>query len=278
MLTDDDIAYARKAARERAGLDIGPDKSYLIEHRLAPLARAEGRPSVAALLASMQRAPDPRLIQAVAEALATRDTQFFRDGAPFELFRREMLPVLARDRAAAGRIRIWCAGCSTGQEPYSLAMILQEEAERMGDIAVEILATDFCARAIEKAQGGLYSHFDAQRGLSIRRLVAHFEQSGDCWRLSPAVRQRVTFKRQNLIDERWPEGPFDAIFCRNVTGAMTPAARKQTLARLVEHLADDGWLALGAGETAAGAAENLRALPGGRGVYARIPAEARAAA
>lgn len=267
MMTSDDMKFVAAEANRIAGLAIRPNQACLVEHRLAPLARAEGFENIAALLGSIRRDADPRLAKAAVEALACRESWFFRDRKPFDAFRQDILPVLARARGAERRIRIWCAGAGNGQEAYSIAMILEEDSERLGDIAVEIIATDFCARAIERGRAGAFSQFDVQRGLSVQRLVHHFEQSGKDWRISPDVRRRVSFQQHNLLDASASLGMFDLVLCRNVVSAMTPEARKTALNRIGQHLADDGFLILGEGETAAGAVDMFRSVRDQRGIY-----------
>ena len=267
MMTPDEIAFIASEANRVSGMAIRPTQACLVEHRLGPLARAEGFDTVAAMIASIRREADPRLARAAVEALASRESWFFRDRKPFAHFQNDILPVLARARGAERKIRIWCAGIANGQEAYSLAMILEEEIDRLGDISVEIVATDFCGRAIERAKSGVFSQFDVQRGLSIHRLVHHFEQSGKDWRISPSIRRRIDFQPHNLLDASASLGMFDVILCRNVTASMTREARKTTLYRIGRHLADDGYLILGEGETAARAVDMFRAIRGRRGLY-----------
>lgn len=267
MITPEQISFVAGEAKRISGLAIHPTQACLVEHRLGPLARAEGFETISALISSMQRGADPKMTQQAVEVLSSRESWFFRDRTPFNQFQSDMLPVLARARGRERKIRIWCAGVANGQEAYSLAMILEEEADRLGDIDVEIVATDFCARAIERGKAGAFSQFDVQRGLSIQRLIGHFEQSGKDWRISPDIRRRVSFQHHNLLEASATLGMFDVIFCRNVVSAMTPDARKVSLNRLGRHLAEDGYLVLGEGETAAGAADMFRAIRGRRGIF-----------
>ncbi|MEE2566213.1 CheR family methyltransferase [Hyphobacterium marinum] len=278
MMTPEDMKYVAAEAHRIAGLAIRPNQACLVEHRLAPLARAEGFETISAMLGSIRRDADPRLAKAAVESLACRESWFFRDRKPFDSFRQDILPVLARARGTERKIRIWCAGAGNGQEAYSLAMILEEEAERLGDIAVEIVATDFCARAIDRGRAGAFSQFDVQRGLSIQRLIHHFEQSGKDWRISAGIRRRVDFQQHNLLDASAALGMFDMILCRNVISAMTPDARKTVLTRLGRHLADDGYLILGEGETAAGAVDMFRSVRGKRGLYEKAAGDIAQAA
>ena len=206
MLDKQEILYVAAEAYKRSGLVLSADKGYLLESRLAPLARAEGYPSIEALISAARRDSNDRLLWAITEALATHETFFFRDNTPFDLFKQDILPILSRARGNTGVLRIWCAACSSGQEPYSLAMLL-------GGLRVEIIATDMAPRVLEKAKAGLYSQFEVQRGLAIQRLVTHFDQTGDQWRIKPNIRQMVNFQKQNLLESYASLGKFSAAMC-----------------------------------------------------------------
>lgn len=269
MIKTEDITFVAAEAYKRSGLVLSLDKGYLLESRLAPLARAEGYPSIDALIASARREKSDRLLWAITEALATHETFFFRDNTPFDLFKQEVLPVLARARGNSGTIRIWCAACSSGQEPYSLAMILEEERARLGGLRFEIVATDMAPRVLEKAKAGVYSQFEVQRGLAIQRLVQHFEQSGDQWRIKPNLRAMVNFQKQNLLENFSNMGTFDVIFCRNVLIYFDPDTKKRILGRLAAQTATDGYLVMGAAETVVGLSQDYSPVEGRRGLYGR---------
>lgn len=268
MITKEDITFVSKEAYKRSGLVLSADKGYLLESRLAPLARAEGFPTIEALIAASRRGQDDRLLWAITEALATHETFFFRDNTPFDLFKQDVLPVLARARGASGSIRVWCAACSSGQEPYSLAMLLEEERARLGGMRVEIVATDMAPRVIEKAKAGIYSQFEVQRGLAVQRLVTHFDQNGDQWRIKPNIRQMVTFQKQNLLENFSQLGTFDVIFCRNVLIYFDADTKKKVLSRLSRQTAPDGYLFMGAAETVVGLSSDFGPVEGRRGLYA----------
>ena len=269
MIEKQEILYVAAEAYKRSGLVLSADKGYLLESRLAPLARAEGYASIEALISAARRESSDRLLWAMTEALATHETFFFRDNTPFDLFKQDILPVLARARGNAGVIRIWCAACSSGQEPYSLAMILEEERARLGGLRVEIVATDMAPRVLEKAKAGVYSQFEVQRGLAIQRLVTHFDQNGDQWRIKPNIRQMVTFQKQNLLENFGGLGTFDVIFCRNVLIYFDADSKKKVLTRLSQQTAADGYLVMGAAETVVGLSTDYAPVEGRRGLYAR---------
>ncbi|MBX3481044.1 MAG: protein-glutamate O-methyltransferase CheR [Caulobacter sp.] len=270
-MSPQDVELFAALARARAGLRIDPAKTYLIESRLAPLARREGYPGIAELAAALRSQREEKLIWAVVETLARGESAFFRDRLPFETFRKELLPTLARLRGAEP-IRVWSCACSTGQEAYSLAMIAEAAEGLPPGARVEIYGSDISERALEKAQAGLYTQFEVQRGLPIRQLLTHFEKVEDNWRLTPRIRQRVRWRRVNLISDLAVMGRFDVIFCRNVLSGMDAPYRRRVLESLAALLPSDGLLILGARETAEAITEAFRPVTGRPGLYVKNPA------
>jgi chemotaxis protein methyltransferase CheR len=271
----EDLEFVAGMARGRAGLMLGPERAFFVESRLATLARREGAASVEALVQQLRTAPEETLVRAAVEVLATPETSFFRDRTPFDHLRDEVLPELAA-RRPDGKVRVWAAGCSTGQEPYSLAMMVEEYASRFPNLKLEIVATDLSTRALEKAQAGLYTQFEVQRGLPIRLLIRHFDKAGDNWQASARLRQAVRWGRLNLMNDFAKLGRFDIVFCRNVLSYFDPIPRRNVLGRLAGALADDGCLVLGSGE-AAGLPEAFEPARGGAGLHRRNPAYGKAA-
>jgi chemotaxis protein methyltransferase CheR len=249
--------------RKRSGLVLGQEKAYLVDSRLGPLARKEGFASVEALIDAMMRG-DSRICVAASEALATHETFFFRDKTPFDLFENVIAPALKSARMGRS-LKIWCAAASSGQEPYSLGMLLDE----IPGLNADILATDMSAPVLEKAKAGIYTQFEVQRGLPIQRLVKNFDQVGDSWRIKPQLRQKVRFEQANLLDDFSRFGRMDVIFCRNVLIYFDIQTKAKILDRLASLLADDGFLLLGAAETVVGLTDNLRPISGHRGLYAK---------
>jgi chemotaxis protein methyltransferase CheR len=243
----------------RAGLKVDASKAYLLETRLAPVARREDYRSIGELIEAMRQTRDERLIWAVVEAMCAGESSFFRDGAPFAHFADEVLPRLAA-RPAAGPVRVWSAACGSGQEVYSLAML----AEEVEACPIELFASDLSERALEKAQSGLYTQFEVQRGLPIRQLVHHFEKEGEMWQVAPRLRQLIRWRRINLLADLSRVGPFDVIFCRYVLSAALESVRAA--------LAPDGYLFLGQGESAEGITEALTPVEDRPGLYTRHPA------
>lgn len=248
-MTGAEYAYLVDFLNERSGLALGDDKRYLVEARLGPIARRAGIASLSELVVRLARGDDLGLSTAVVEAMTTNETFFFRDGAPFKQFADVMLPALMAARSDEKRIRIWSTACSTGQEPYSLAMLLEERAAALGGWRVEIMATDLNAEVVERARIGLFSQFEVQRGLQIRRLLANFTQEGANWRINPELRARVQFRTLNLKRDFSSLGRFDVVFCRNVLMYLDARARQDVLGRIAAQTAPGGYLVMGAAET-----------------------------
>jgi chemotaxis protein methyltransferase CheR len=275
-MTPDEVEVIRRVVQARSGMVVDPDKTYRLETQLAPLVRREGFADISELVQAIQDKRDPALMWSVAEALANNETSFFRDRAPFQQFREEILPQLAVSRGDRP-IRLWSAACSTGQEPYSLAMLLDDEASKYPGLEVELFGSDISERCLEKAQSGLYTQFEIQRGLPIRLLVRHFERQDETWGLAPRIRQMVRWRRVNLLADLRGLGEFDVIFCRNVVSSFEPAISRRVLEQLAAALPEDGRLILGIDETLSGLTEAFTPVSGRRGVYAPNPAFSEAA-
>jgi chemotaxis protein methyltransferase CheR len=270
-MSPEDFGWLRKLLKERSGLVLAAEKQYLAESRLLPVARKYGMNTLAELIARLKYACPPALSAEVVDAMTTNETFFFRDKIPFDHLRQTMMPALIAARAREKRIRIWCTACSTGQEPYSLAMTLDEMAERLDGYKVQIVGTDICAAVLEKARAGVYSHFEAQRGLPIQLLVKHFTQVGENWQITPAMRAMVQFRTLNLLQDFSPLGVFDIVFCRNVLIYFDQTTKQDVLRRLARQMPSDGYLVLGAAETVVGLTEMFKPVADKRGLYA--PAE-----
>ena len=255
-----EFEFLLKLLKSRSGLVLPAGKPHQLQSRLQPLLRRTGLDSFGALVARLRQPGAEFLIAQVVEALATRETWFFRDRTPFDNFTGRVVPALLASRAEERRIRIWCAAASTGQEPYSVAMCLAEMAPRLVGWQVDIVATDISSAALEKAAAGTYSSFEVQRGLPIRHLVKYFVQQDDGWRISPDIRAMVQFRPFNLLDDFAVLGRFDVVFCRNVLGGFDQATRRDVLRRIAGLMPPDGTLILGAGEPATGFADGSRPL------------------
>ena len=200
--------------------------------------------------------------------MTTNETFFFRDKMPFEHFRDTIMPALIAARAREKRIRIWCAAASTGQEPYSLAMLCKEMGAALAGWRVEILATDLSTEVLEKAKAGIYSQFEVQRGLPIQLLVKYFTQVGETWQIAPEIRGMVQFRPLNLLNDFSALGMFDVVFCRNVLIYFDQATKIGVLDRIARQMPDDGYLVLGAAETVVGLTDAFKPVPDKRGLYA----------
>lgn len=266
-MSDLDFDHFCKIVHERSGLVLGPDKAYLVRGRLDSIARTEGLADVPALLALIRKLAPDRLIQRCVDALATHESSFFRDGAPFEALKTLVLPQLLAGRSPARPLRIWCAACSSGQEPYSLAIALSEMANPAILRRIEIVATDFSEPILLKARAGVFSDFEVRRGLTPERLQRWFQNEGGAWRISDQIAGMVTFRPHNLLKGAAGMGVFDIIFCRNVLIYFDQERKRNVLECLARVLADDGSLFLGSAETILGLTESLEGLPGARGVY-----------
>jgi chemotaxis protein methyltransferase CheR len=265
-MTEADFLFAQQFILQKTGIVISNEKRYLIETRLEPVARQMGLASLVALIAKL-RLREPLAERLSIDALTTNETLFFRDKQPFDVIRETILPQLAAARRGAGLIRIWSAACSTGQEAYSIAMMLEDMRPQLGGIKVEILATDISEKVVEQAKAGVFSQFEVQRGLPVKQLLQHFRQEGTRWRIDPALGRCITFRTGNLLNPFSTLGRFDLILCRNVMIYFAEATKKDILRKLAEVLAPDGSLMLGGAETVLGLSDTLAPHKGHRGVY-----------
>jgi len=274
-VTPSEYEFLRKLLKERSGLDLSADKQYLVESRLVPLARRVGMPGISELVQKAKTGSAETLIGEVVEAMTTNETFFFRDKIPFEHLRDTMLPALLQARAARRALRIWCAASSTGQEPYSIAMLLKEMGAALSGWRVEIVATDLSQGVLEKSRAALFSQFEVQRGLPIQLLVKYFAQVGEMWQLNADVRAMVSHRQLNLLQDFSHLGSFDVIFCRNVLIYFDQDTKIGIFERLARVVEPDGFMVLGAAESVVGISDAFKAHPDRRGLYqpntARVP-------
>jgi chemotaxis protein methyltransferase CheR len=253
--------------KQRSGLVLTPEKVYLLESRLMPIARKRGLSELEELVSVVRAASDENLLTEITDAMTTNESYFFRDSVPFELFENHTLPLLLEARAHKKALRIWCAAASTGQEPYSLAMVLKENATKFEDWRIEIVATDISSEVLEKAKAGLYSQFEVQRGLPIQMLVKNFTQVGEMWQIDSSLKAMVDFRHFNLLDDPTTLGKFDLVFCRNVLIYFDSETKSQVLNGIAKTLPPDGAIYLGAAETVIGITDHFRPVKGKRGIY-----------
>ena len=265
-MTPADYDYLRKFLKERSGLDLSPDKQYLVESRLLPLARKASLPGIPDLVLKIRNG-DGRLATDVVEAMTTNETFFFRDKIPFDHLRNSIVPGLIQARAARKSLRIWSAASSTGQEPFSIAMCLKEMGAALAGWRIEIVATDLSQEVLEKCKTGVYSQFEVQRGLPIQLLMKYFTQASDVWKLNADVRSMVQFRQLNLLQDFSHLGTFDVIFCRNVLIYFDQDTKAVIFERMAKLLEADGTLLLGAAESVVGITDAFRPLSDRRGLY-----------
>jgi chemotaxis protein methyltransferase CheR len=263
-----DYDYLRRFLKERSGLVLAADKQYLVESRLLPVARRHGFNGLSELVLRLNGPGAQGLAIEAVEAMMTNESFFFRDKIPFEHLRSTMLPTLIAARAAQRRIRIWCSACSTGQEPYSIAMCLKEIAPLVAGFRIDIVATDTSTAVLEKAQSGIYSQFEVQRGLPIHLLIKYFAQVGETWQVAPEIRAMVQFKPFNLLNDLASLGTFDIVFCRNVLIYFDQPTKIGVLERMSRVVQRDGYLVLGAAETVVGLTDSFKPVPDRRSLYA----------
>jgi chemotaxis protein methyltransferase CheR len=259
----------------RTGQQLTMSRRWRLETALSALLRERGIATLDELITILVMGKEPSLSQRVVEALLNNETYFFRDRAPFDLLQRYALPELATRRDSSKRLRIWSAGCSTGQEVYSLAMLFTEEPQRWQGWTIDILGSDVSASCIDRARDGVYTQFEVQRGLAIGQMIKWFEECPDGWRAVEQVRKPVRFQVHNLLEPPPHPGGFDIVLCRNVLLYLSPDKRALAFERLVASMAEDGWLMLGAGETVIGQTNRLCADVNARGLYRLVGDERR---
>lgn len=274
-MRSEDFDLLSRLVRERSGLVLTKDKVYLLESRLMPVARKHGVKGLEDLVSALRNGLNVQVARDIVEAMTTNESLFFRDVKPFDQFRNLVLPRLLQARAARRTIRIWSAACSSGQEPYSLAMILDDMQAKMAGWRVEIVATDLSNEILDRARSGVYSQFEVQRGLPVQFLIKHFKQNGDKWHIADKLKAMVTYRTFNLLDEMSVLGQFDVVFCRNVLIYFDQATKTRVLAGMARLLPADGVLYLGGAETVLGVSDRFEPLPGERGIYRPVsPASA----
>lgn len=248
-LTDDAFDFVATLVRQRSAIQLERGKEYLVESRLAPLARTAGASDVDAYVRELRR--DSTKHDQVVEALTTNETSWFRDINPFTALNESVVPTMVgRGRS---NLRIWSAACSTGQEPYSIAMTF---AEHFPALRAQIVATDLSESVLDRARTGEYTQLEINRGLPAPMLVKYFERRGATFTIAPSVRRQVEFRRHNLLAPPPVGGPFDIVFLRNVLIYFDVDTKRDVLRRIRRAMAPDGYLFLGAAETTIGVDES----------------------
>lgn len=244
-----DFQFVKKLVQERAAIMLEAGKEYLVASRLNTLAHEERMASHVELIAELRSRPTPRLSQRIVEAMTTNETSFFRDARPFDALRTDIVPDLIVKRQASKSLTVWCAACSSGQEPYTIWMVLQDHFPELANWRVKIIGTDLSTEVLAKARAGAYSQLEVNRGIPTSVLVKHFERDGVHWKINAEAHKSVEFRELNLI-ATWPTMPKpDIVFLRNVMIYFDVPTRKRILAKVANLMAPDGYLFLGAGET-----------------------------
>jgi chemotaxis protein methyltransferase CheR len=266
-VTKDDFDFIAHLAHRQAAIVLEAGKEYLVESRLGELANTLGMASIEALVKELRAKPNGDLTTKVIDALTTNETLFFRDFHPFEALKKSVIPELMQKRAENRQLSIWCGACSTGQEPYSLAMLVRENFPQLRDWKVSILATDLSPRVLKAAESGTFSQLEVNRGLPASYLVKYFTKEGDRWRVKDEVRNLITFRSMNLV-QPWPVmTPFDLIFLRNVMIYFDIPTKKTILKRMRGCLLPHGYLFLGSAETTMNIDPSYRTVSAERSVF-----------
>ena len=251
----------------RTGQQLTMSRRWRIETALSALLRERGIPTLDELITILVMGREPSLATKVVEALLNNETYFFRDRTPFDLLNKAALPKLMQTRQSEKRLRIWSAGCSTGQEAYSLAMLFAEDPQRWTGWTIDILGSDVSEEAVRRAREGIYSQFEVQRGLGIAQMIKWFEECDGGWRAIEPLRRVVRFQVHNLLEPTPHPGSFDIVLCRNVLLYLNAERRSQVFDRIASAMAGDGYLMLGAGETVIGQTRRFEADSDARGLY-----------
>ncbi len=263
----DEFQYLAQMLKQRSGLALADDKMYLIESRLLPIVRGQGLADISQLCDLLKTKPTEPLLNEIVEAMTTNESSFFRDIKPYELLRNLVLPRVMPHQPSR-LLRIWSAACSTGQEPYSTAICLTEEAAKMQGWRYEILASDLARKVVDKAEQGIYSQFEAQRGLPIQMLVKYFTSRPDTtWQVKDNIRNMVQFRTHNLLEEYSKFGKLDIIFLRNVLIYFDDATKAEITEKMMRSLHPHGVLILGATESLVDPNGRFVPLDGFRGAY-----------
>lgn len=264
-----DFDLYRELLKKESGLILTPDKSYILDSRLTPVARKWGYISLESMTMALRAVPDPELVNDVVESMTNHDSLFFRNKNQFHILEETVLPYLQKNRKKKHHLEIWSTACSIGQEPYSIAMLLKEHQEELKHWSTEILSTDISLKALKRANAGVYSQFEVQRGLPIRLLVEHFDKHNDNWQIKEDIRAMVHFEYFNLLDKTSHLGTFDIIFCCNVLSCFDKETRKRVLDEISKCLTNDGFLFLDEKNIDLNITDSIKPLEGFDGLYVR---------
>lgn len=269
-ITPQTFSYFRELVLARSAIVLEPGKEYLLEARLATIVRKQNEASLDTLATTLSKTSYGPIHREVVEAMTTNETSFFRDIHPFDTLRNVVMPELIERKKHTKQLNFWCAAASTGQEPYSVAILLREHFPVLKDWKINFLATDLSSAVLAKAQSGLFSQLEVNRGLPAPLLVKYFTKVGMNWQVRDDIRTLVQFKELNLI-ERWPVMPIvDIVFMRNVLIYFDVKTKKTILKNTRAIMSPDGYLLLGSAETTMAIDEEFHRVQTEKGVTYRI--------
>jgi chemotaxis protein methyltransferase CheR len=261
------MQYLREVIKRESGISLTEEKDYLLETRLLPLIRKLGLKDLSELVARIKQPGQEGVLPDIVDAMTTNETLFFRDLKPFAMLQERILPELLEAKPEGEKIHVLSAACSSGQEPYSLGMLLLESKGKLDPARLMIRAMDIDRVILKRAEEGLYTQFEVQRGLPIRLLLKHFTQEEERWRINEAVRKLVRFAPGNLLDAKYDGGPFDIILCRNVLIYFEQDLKKRVMANLIANLRPGGFLVIGSAETGFGLHPDIENYSDISGIY-----------
>ena len=271
-ISDAEFHYIKDFIYQQAAIDLEPGKAYLVESRLQPIARREGFASLSDMIAKLRAQPANGLNWLVVEAMTTNETYFFRDIHPFELLKTKVLPELIKRRAAQRQINIWCAAASSGQEPYSIMMLLREHFPELSTWKINFTATDISNQMLNRCREGFYSQLEVSRGLPATLLVKYFEKISTEWKIRDDLRRAIDFRQLNLA-QPWPAlATMDIVFIRNVLIYFDAATKKPILARVRKLMSPDGYMFLGGAETTLNLDESFKRVQVNNSAYYQLNA------
>jgi chemotaxis protein methyltransferase CheR len=265
-----DFDYIRQLVRDRSGVVLSAEKTYLAELYLQPIAESAGFVSIAELVAYLQAQPFGNLHLRAIEAIVTNETSFFRDGYPFDALKDLVLPELIEKRAMEQSLNIWCAACSNGQEPYSIAILINEHFPILASWSVRLIASDFSSKVLARARQGCYNQLEIKRGLPKPLREKYFQKLNTDWKIKDVISQKVEFCQINLL-QSWSSLPeIDIIFLRNILIYFDMATKKALLKKVRQQLRSDGFLFLGSGETTINLDDSFKRVQFDKGIYYRL--------
>jgi chemotaxis protein methyltransferase CheR len=272
MMTAEEQNFFSQLVYSNSGIALGQDKTYLFENRLSEVAKAVGCPTLSDLYRRAKFNMSNDLLDRIVDAMTTNETLFFRDSAPFDAFKQHLIPEIVKRKGSTNKtLRIWSAAASSGQEIYSIAMILHDSfPELMSSWNIELLATDISSQMIQRAQRGRFSQIEVNRGLPITYLIKYFRQQGTDWMIDDRLKKNLQFKKLNLKEDIFGIGPFDLIFCRYVLIYFDLPIKQKIFKQFTKLLAPGGSLFLGSSETIFGITEDFSKVESGRAIYYKV--------